>query len=110
LGDSHFEASELLARLWRALIQLPAEQRDAFALGFEDEAGQDLFTVLLAADIVNWDEMAQGMGRSVREIVRLRPRMPMDSSQLADELKTSRDNVYKWRFRAMRRLRAELKE
>jgi RNA polymerase sigma factor (sigma-70 family) len=109
-GESHFQVSELLAQLWRAVIQLPAEQRDTFVFGFEDEAGQDFFTVLLTAEIVNWDEIAQGMGRSVPEIVRLRLRMPMDGVQLADELKTSRDSVYKWRFRAIRRLRAELKE
>ena len=109
-GESHLEVSELLARLWRAVIQLPVEQRDTFAFRFEDEAGQDLFTVLLAAETVSWDEIAKGMGRSVPEIVRLRLRMPMDSAQLADELKTSRDNVYKWRFRAIRRLRNDLKE
>ena len=33
-GESHVEAKELLARLWRAVTQLPAEQRDAFALPF----------------------------------------------------------------------------
>lgn len=94
-GESHLEANELLARLWHAVIELPPEQRDAFAFGFEDEAGQDLFTVLLTAEIVNWDELAQGMGRSVEEMVRLRLRMPMDNALLADELRTSRGNIYK---------------
>lgn len=108
-GESHAEANELLARLWRAVIQLPAEQRDSFALGFEDETGQDLFTVLLAADIVNWDQIAQGMGRSLQEIVRLRQRLPMDRATLAEELRASRENVNKWRFRAIRRLKSELK-
>jgi RNA polymerase sigma factor (sigma-70 family) len=108
-GESHVEANELLARLWRAVIQLPVGQRDAFALSFEDEAGQDLFTVLRAAEIVDWDELAQGMGRSVQEVARLRVRMPMDGASVADELRTSRENVYKWRFRAIRRLKMELK-
>ncbi len=109
-GESHVKANELLARLWQAIIQLPAEQRHSFALGFRDEAEQDLFTVLLAAEIVSWDELAQGMGRSVEEVVRLRLRMPMDSASIADELKASRENVYKWRFRAIRRLKTQLKE
>jgi RNA polymerase sigma factor (sigma-70 family) len=108
-GESDLEVNELLARLWRAVIQLPAEQRDAFALSFEDEAGQDLFTVLRVAEIVNWDELAQGMGRSVQEVVRLRARMPMDGASVADELRASRENVYKWRFRAIRRLKMELR-
>ena len=106
--ESHLEANQLLARLWGALLKLPAEQRDVFAFGFEDESGQDLFTVLIAAAIVNWDELARGMGRSVEDAVRLRLRMPMDNALIADELKTSRESVYKWRFRAIQRLKAEL--
>jgi DNA-directed RNA polymerase specialized sigma24 family protein len=106
--ESHVEANELLVRLWQAVIQLPTEQRDAFALSFEDEAGDDLFTMLRAAEIVNWDEIAQGMGRSVQEVVRLRARMPMNGASMAEELKASRENVYKWRFRAIRRLKTEL--
>jgi len=107
-GESHVTANELLARLWQALTQLPTEQRDSFALGFADEAGQDLFTVLLAAEIVSWDELANGMGRSVEQMARLRLRMPLDSAAIADELKSALKNVYKWRFRAIRRLKTEL--
>jgi len=106
--QSHLEANELLARLWTAVIQLPAEQRDAFAFGFVDEAGQDLFTLLVAAEIVNLHELAHGMGRSVAEVVELRMRLPMDTAGVANELSASRENVYKWRFRAIRRLRTEL--
>jgi len=108
-SPSHLEANELLARLWQAVIQLRAEQRDSFALGFKDEAGQDLFSILLGAEIVSWDELALGMGRSVEEVVRLRLRMPMDSAGVADALESSRENVHKWRFRAIRRLKTELK-
>lgn len=108
-GESHLEANELLAHLWQAVTQLPAEQRDAFVLSFEDAAGQDLFTVLRAAEIVNWDELAQGMDRSVQDVVRLRGRMPMNGADVADELRASRENVYKWRFRAIRRLKSELR-
>ncbi len=106
--ESHVEANELLVRLWQAVIQLPTEQRDAFALSFEDEAGEDLFTMLRAAEIANWNEIAQGMGRSVQEVVRLRARMPMNGASVGDELGASRENVYKWRFRAIRRLKTEL--
>jgi len=105
---SYIGANELLARLWQAVIHLPAEQRDSFALGFKDEAGQDLFSILLAAEIVSWDELAHGMGRSLEDVVRLRLRMPMDSAGLADALGASRQNVHKWRFRAIRRLKTDL--
>ena len=107
-GESPLEANELLARLWQTVIQLPAEQRDSFALAFADHAGQDLFTVLLAAGITSWDELAHGMGRSVKDVVRLRLGMPMDNARVADELGASRGNVYKWRFRAIRRLKTVL--
>ena len=107
-NQSHIEANELLATLWRALIRLPAGQRDAFALSFKDDADRDLFTVLLAAGITGWDEIANGMGRSTAEVVRLRLRMPMDTASIAAELRVSRQNVHKWRFRAIRRLKTEL--
>ena len=66
--------------------------------------------MLRAAEIVNWDEIGQGMGRSVPEVVRLRGRMPMNGASVAEELRVSRENVYKWRFRAIRRLKTELQE
>jgi RNA polymerase sigma factor (sigma-70 family) len=107
-GESHAHANELLARLWRAITKLPAEQRDAFAFGFEDEAGQDLFTVLLDAGIVTWDELAVGMQRSLEELAKLRMRMPMDGANAAGVLGTERKNVWKWRYRAIRTLRTQL--
>lgn len=108
--ESHVRANELLRNLWKAVTRLPREHRDAFAFGFEDEAGQDLFTTLLAAGIVSWTELANGMGRSVQELVRLRMRMPMDTAGVAAELKASRENIYKWRFRAIQRLRTDLED
>ena len=108
-SEAHLEANELLSRVWQAVIRLPPEQRDAFTFGFADEAGQDLFTALLAAEIVNWDELARGMGRAVAEVVRLRQRMPMDTVGVAEEMGASRNNVHKWRFRAVRRLKTDLR-
>ena len=108
-GEPQIEANELLTHLWQAVIQLPTDQRDSFALSFEDQAGQDLFTLLLTADIVSWDELARGMGRPVEDVVRLRLRMPMESVKVAHELRASRENVYKWRFRAIRRLEIALR-
>lgn len=106
-AESHAQANELLARLWHAITELPGEQRDAFTFGFEDEAGQDLFTVLLGAGIVTWDELADGMQRSVEEIGKLRMQMPMDGSVAADVLGTERKNVWKWRYRAIRKLKTQ---
>lgn len=109
-AESHLAANELLGQLWQAVIQLPAEQRDAFAFGFKDEVGQDFFSILLAGKIVNWDELARGMDRSVEELIRLRIRMPMDAAGVAQVLGASRENVHKWRFRALRRLKAQFEQ
>ena len=107
-GESHVAANELLTRLWRAVTQLPSEQRDAFAFRFEDPAGQDLFTLLVGTGIVNWSDIVQGMGRPIDEIIRLRKRMPMDAVSAADELGVSRKKAWKWRFRALATLKTQL--
>ena len=104
------ETNEVLGRLWHIVKQLPPKQRDAFALRFQDHDGRDLFTVLLAAGIVDWKDLAEGLERSAVDLARLWRRMPMDSATAASELNTSRKNVYKWRFRAIRKLKAELLE
>jgi RNA polymerase sigma factor (sigma-70 family) len=103
------ETNEMLGRLWRIVKRLPPNQRDAFALRFHDDAGRDLFTVLLAARIVDWKNLAAGLERSVADLARLWSQMPMDSATAANELRTSRENVYKWKFRAIQTLKAELK-
>lgn len=106
--DADVETNEVLGRLWSILKRLPPKQRDGFVLRFHDDAGRDLFTVLLAAGIADWKDLAEGLGRSVTDLARLWTQMPMDSTTAARELRTSRENVYKWKFRAIQTLKAEL--
>ena len=106
--ESDVETHELLRRLWHIVKRLTPKQRDAFVLRFHDPAGRNLFTVLLAAGIVDWDELATGMGRPVADVLRVWTQMPMDSATAASELHTTCDNVYKWRYRAMQKLKGEL--
>jgi hypothetical protein len=106
--EADVETNEMLGRLWRSVKRLPPKQRDAFALRFQDQAGRDLLTVLLAAGIVEWKDLAKGLGRSAADIADLWMQMPMDSGTAASTLNTSRRNIYKWRFRAIRKLKAEL--
>ena len=108
LGESELQAVELLKRLWQAIQLLPREQRDVFILGFEDDGGQDLFTALLVAHVASLKEIAGLMGLTIPETIRLRLELPMDTTSIAARLNTSRANISKWRFRALRRLRAEL--
>ena len=108
-AESDVETHELLARLWPSVTRLTPRQRDAFALRFQDQNGRVLFTVLLAAGIVGWKDLAEGMGRSVADLTRLWRQMPMDTATAASELHTSRENIYKWRYRAIQKLKGELK-
>ncbi len=107
-SSSRLEEQGLLRSLWKALRELSTEQRDVFCFGFEDQAGRDLFTVLLEAEVVSFESLAKELGRSTKEIVGLWSKMPMDDEAIADEMKTSRAQVYKWRFRALERLRRGL--
>jgi DNA invertase Pin-like site-specific DNA recombinase len=97
--DEH-ERNELLRRMWTMAKRLPPRQRDTFALLFKDEDGKDLFTLMIDGGILSWKEVAEGMGRSIAVVSRLRERMPMDPEMVARELKTSQTKVYKWWFRA----------
>jgi RNA polymerase sigma factor (sigma-70 family) len=103
------EANEMLGQLWRIVKRLPPRQRDAFALSFRDQAGRDLFTLLLAAGIVDWKDLTDGLKRSAADVARLWMQMPMDTETTASELNSSRKNVSKWRFRAIRKLKAGLR-
>jgi RNA polymerase sigma factor (sigma-70 family) len=107
-SSSRLEEQALLRSLWQAMKELSAEQRDVFFLGFEDHSGRDLFTALLEAEVVTLRELAQELDRSSESIVGLWSKMPMDDAAIAAELKTTRAQVYKWRFRALQRLKRGL--
>ena len=107
-STSRLEEQALLRNLWHALRELSTQQRDVFCFGFEDQAGRDLFTVLLEAEVVTFQSLANELGRSTKEIVGLWSKMPMADETIADEMKTSRAQIHKWRFRALERLRRGL--
>lgn len=107
-SSSRLEEQALLRSLWQSLRELSPEQRDVFCLGFEDDSGRDLFTMLLEAEIVNLRELAQELNRSPETIVGLWSKMPMDDEGIAFELKSKRAQVRKWRFRALQRLKKGL--
>jgi RNA polymerase sigma factor (sigma-70 family) len=107
-SHARLEGREILRRLWQALRELSVEQRDVFCLGFEDDRGRDLFTVLLESEIVTFREITQELDRSTEKLVKLWSQMPMDNAAIAAELKTTRGQVYKWRFRALEKLRRGL--
>jgi len=107
-SSSRLEEQALLRSLWQSLRELSSEQRDVFCLGFADESGRDLFTVLREAEVVSLQQLAQELGRTPEAILALWSQMPMDDASIAKELQTKRAQVQKWRFRALGRLRKGL--
>jgi RNA polymerase sigma factor (sigma-70 family) len=106
--ESSLEVRELLQMLWVAVRRLPPKQRDTFSLGFADDAGNDLFTLLLDAELASLPEIAEALNRSLQDLILLWQQMPMDNTGIAHELKATRQQVNKWRFRALRQLEKEL--
>src|SRR6266481_665498 len=107
VSDPGLDAEKLLRHLWRAVLALPKNQRDAFCLRFENENGEDLFTLLFQANLTTPSQLAQDLGRSLQETIRIWAAMPMDYAAIAIELKATLLQVRKSRFDALRRLEKE---
>lgn len=104
--DSLIEGRERLRQYWEEVKKLPADQRNTICLSFEDESGEDLFSLLIDAGIVTAPELAAEFGMSSEQINELWMRIPMmDNTELAEYLGATRQQVSLWRFRAQSRLR-----
>ena len=104
ISDPGLDSEKLLRSLWRAVLALPKNQRDAYCLRFEDSSGEDLFTLLFEADITTQAQLAQQFGRSLNDLIRIWTAMPMEYSDISAELNASVLQVRRWRFDALRRL------
>jgi len=109
MSDPRLDFAKLLRGLWQAAAGLPEKQRDTFCLGFEDEHGEDFFTLLFETDITTPSQLALRLRRSLEDLMRLWSAMPMDVPAIAVELNGTRAQVWKWRFDALRRLEKELR-
>ncbi len=107
MSDPGLDSEKLLRSLWRAVLALPKNQRDAYCLRFEDNSGEDLFTLLFEANITTQAQLAQQLGRSLDDIVRIWTAMPMNYADIATELNVPVLQVRRWRFEALRRLEKE---
>ena len=109
MSNPRLDFAKLLRSLWQAVEALPQKQRDTFCLGFADEHGEDLFTLLFETGIATPSQLAEQFGRSPEELMRLWTAMPMDVATIAAELNGTRAQVWKWRFEALRRLEKQLR-
>lgn len=105
-SDSLIEGRESLRQYWEEVKKLPADQRNTICLSFEDESGEDLFSLLVDAGIASVPELAAELGLSSEQFDELWIRVPMmDNTELAGYLGATRQQVSLWRFRAQSRLR-----
>lgn len=105
-SDTLIEGRESLRQYWEEVKKLPTDQRNTICLSFEDESGEDLFSLLVDAGIATIPELAAEFGLSSEQFDELWMRIPMlDNLELAEHLGATRQQVSLWRFRAQSRLR-----
>ena len=107
ISDPGLDLEKLLRSLWRAVLALPKNQRDTYCFRFEDNSGEDLFTLLFQANITTRAQLAQQLGRSLNDLMRIWGAMPMTYADIANELNVPVLQVRRWRFEALRRLEKE---
>src|SRR5260370_15921598 len=106
--DARLDLQATLAGLWEAVKRLPPNQRDTFCFSVTDQNGEDLFSLLIEAEIATLPEIARELHRPLDHLFRLWSEMPMDRTAIAYELNATRQRVSKWRFRAAERLEKEI--
>jgi hypothetical protein len=106
--ETRIEMREVLAEIWDAVCVLPEKHRAAFFFGFADANGDDLMSLLLAAEVTTAVEIAARLGISLEKLMTVWKQMPLDNGTLAVLLGTTRQQVSKWRYRAHRRLEEQL--
>jgi len=106
--DLRLDAKDTLTRLWQAVQHLPPKQRDTFCFSFTDQGGEDLFSLLIDAEVTSLQEIALALERSEAELTELWAVMPLDRQAIAIELMATPPQVSKWRFRAVERLEREM--
>jgi len=107
-SDLRFDAKDTLIRLWVAVQRLPPKQRDTFCLSFNDQSGDDLFSLLIDAEVADFEEIARALERTEEKLGELWELMPMDRTAIATELGATPPQVSKWRFRAVEKLEREM--
>jgi len=106
--ETRLEARETLCQLWEEIRRLPPKQRDTFCLSFADENGDDLFSLLIDAEVVTLPRLAEELGLTLERLITLRKEMPMGNEALTVELGATRAQINKWRYRALRQLRKKI--
>ena len=107
--DTILEMREPLKMIWEALCQLPRDEFKVYMLYAQDDTGEDLITLFLAAKIVTASQIAELLDLSADQLLNVWiARLPLDNETIAKELGIKVERVYKLRFQAGKRLKVLL--
>lgn len=104
-ADERLEERERIGEIWEELLRLPAKQRLAICLRFEDENGDDIWSMLWDAGICTPLQLADEFGLSLDELTALWVRIPMSNADIASYLGVRKQQVSQWRSRGWDKLR-----
>jgi DNA-directed RNA polymerase specialized sigma24 family protein len=98
-----------LKRLWIEIQQLPLSQRIALLLSVRDGTRTSITVLLSEIKIASIREIAQAVGMSASEFVRVLQELPLDDNAISKRLGVSRQQVISYRLSARRRLDRRMK-
>jgi hypothetical protein len=102
------EDREQIREFWEEVRRLSPRERDVICFSFSTNAGDDLFSLLLNAEISTVPELAAEFGLAEEQFSEIWKQAPLDNVTLAQHLQTTRQNVSNLRFRAARHLEQRL--
>jgi hypothetical protein len=103
--DVRLEGREMLRQFWDGVLRLPELQRNIVCLSFADDGGDDLWSLLMDAEIATAPQLAELMGLPIEELLEIKKQVPMDIASIAEYLGITRHQVSNGKFQAMQQLR-----
>src|SRR5262245_56721086 len=104
LYDEILEVRSALQELWDEVCRMPANQRETFIFSFANSKGDDLLSLLFDAGVSTPSQMAEELDMSLDRLMTIWKGMPMRNVDIAVLLGVERQQVNKWRHRAMKQL------
>jgi hypothetical protein len=108
--QARLENQEVLAYLWREVLELPANQRIALLMNLRDESGGDMVAALLSSGVASSAELARCLRADEPDLGATIAALPRDDRWIAERLGLTRQQVINLRksarLRLSRRLRA----
>src|SRR5215475_9734384 len=102
--DEILEERVALQKLWDEVCRMPANQRETFIFSFANSKGDDLLSLLFDAGVSTPSQMAEELDLSLDRLIMIWKEMPMRSVDIAVLLGVERQQVNKWRHRAMKQI------